>query len=182
MAIFAYVDNSNVFIEGKRVSAVALGLALDIHQAKHNNIVDNNWALDFGVLFSLTVGMPADKGRAVMYGSRPPGRDTIWNSAAAEHWEVILHERNRQNQEKQVDVNLAIDLVADSYELMDPRRDTISLVAGDSDFIPAVERVRQRGFTVDVFFWDHASRELKEAASSFTSLNQWVNQLDADPR
>ena len=65
-------------------------------------------------------------------------------------------------------------MVADSYELMKPGEDEITLVAGDADYVPTIERLRARGFTVHVVFWDHASRELQEAATKFTPLNQYL--------
>jgi hypothetical protein len=40
MAEFVYVDNSNVFIEGQRVSAVAKGMAMNIYDAMENRVLD----------------------------------------------------------------------------------------------------------------------------------------------
>ena len=51
------------------------------------------------------------------------------------------------------------------------------LVAGDGDYVPAVNLLIQRGFKVTVCFWNHASRELKEAASGFFSLDPHVEQI-----
>jgi len=177
MANFVYVDNSNVWIEGKHVSAVVKGLALDLWDACKMNICDNAWVLDFGFLFDFTVGTPKEKGRAVLYGSKPPQNDSLWNAARAQSWEVVLHERNIKNREKRIDVHIATDIACDSYDLMKPGQDTITLVAGDGDYLPTIERIRNRGFQFDVIFWDHASGDLKAAASSFTSLNRWLNEL-----
>ena len=41
MAELVYVDNSNVFIEGKRVKAVESGLAMNIYDAMNNRILDH---------------------------------------------------------------------------------------------------------------------------------------------
>lgn len=60
---------------------------------------------------------------------------------------------------------------------MSPGRDEITLVAGDSDYVPTVEKLCGRGFQFHVVFWDHASRELKEAATKFVSLNDYVEFL-----
>jgi nitrate/nitrite-specific signal transduction histidine kinase len=43
--------------------------------------------------------------------------------------------------------------------------------------VPAVEKLRKRGFKIDVVFWDHASNELKNVASSFVSLNKHLQHL-----
>jgi uncharacterized LabA/DUF88 family protein len=69
------------------------------------------------------------------------------------------------------------DIVADSYELMKPGEDEITLVAGDADYVPAIEKLRGRGFEFQVVFWDHASKELREAASKFISLNPYLEHL-----
>ena len=39
MADYIYVDNSNLYIEGKRVSAVQKGLAMNIYDAMNNRIL-----------------------------------------------------------------------------------------------------------------------------------------------
>ena len=45
------------------------------------------------------------------------------------------------------------------------------------DYVPAIEKLKKRGIPVHVFFWKHASREIKEVASSFTELDQWLEHL-----
>ncbi|MGQ4810437.1 hypothetical protein NKDENANG_03903 [Candidatus Entotheonellaceae bacterium PAL068K] len=50
MAEFLYVDNSNVFIEGQRVSAVDKGQAKNMKHAIDEKILDRNYRLDFGKL------------------------------------------------------------------------------------------------------------------------------------
>jgi hypothetical protein len=51
MADWIYVDNSNVFIEGQRVHAVQQGMALSIHDAMQNRIVDPGYRISFGKLY-----------------------------------------------------------------------------------------------------------------------------------
>ena len=48
MAELVYVDNSNVFIEGKRARAVEVGLALNIVDAMRNGILDHSYTLISG--------------------------------------------------------------------------------------------------------------------------------------
>jgi len=50
-------------------------------------------------------------------------------------------------------------------------------VAGDGDFVPAVRDLVDDVFRVRVIFRDHASRKLKETASSFISLNEHLEFL-----
>jgi uncharacterized LabA/DUF88 family protein len=91
-----------------------------------------------------------------MYGSRSPPNDSLWRAAEAGGFEVIVFERNANNREKKVDTQLAADVIADSYEWMEPGRDEVRIVAGDADYVPVVEKLRDRGFPCIVVFWGHA--------------------------
>lgn len=177
MANYLYVDNSNVWIEGMHVSAVQNGHAPDIWTALDNKICDYSYKIDFGRLFEFAGGAKAQVGRAVLFGSRPPKNDSLWASAKARGFEVVVHDRNVRNREKKVDTSIVTEMVSDSFQHMNPRQDEITLVAGDADYVPTIESLRKRGFTVDVVFWDHASSELKRAASRFVSLNKHLALL-----
>jgi uncharacterized LabA/DUF88 family protein len=133
--------------------------------------------LDFGRLYEFAGGDRQDVGRAVLYGSRPPANDSLWAIAQRKGFEVVVYDRNIQNREKKIDTSIAADIVADSYELMKTGSDEITLVCGDRDLVPAVEKVRKRGFDIHVVFWDHAASELKKAATKFVSLNQYLDHL-----
>jgi uncharacterized LabA/DUF88 family protein len=133
--------------------------------------------MDFGRLYEFAGGNSSEVGRAVLYGSRPPANDSLWSIAKKKGFEVIVHDRNVANREKKVDTNIVTDIVADSFELMDEDRDEVTLVAGDADYVPTIERLKKRGFAFHIVFWDHASRELKEAASKFISLNPYLDHL-----
>ncbi|MBH8577448.1 hypothetical protein I8752_31675 [Nostocaceae cyanobacterium CENA369] len=103
MSNFVYVDNSNVFIEGKRVSAVRKALVANIYDAMNKNIIDNSYRLDFGKLHSFTAGSdPAKIKRAVLFGSRPPANDSLWGIAERAGFETIIVVRNAANKEKKL--------------------------------------------------------------------------------
>jgi uncharacterized LabA/DUF88 family protein len=133
MANYLYVDNSNVWIEGMHVAAVANGHAPSIWEALANRICGYNWKMDFGKLYEFAGGDKKDVGRAVLYGSRPPANDSLWSIAKSKGFEVVVYDRNLQNREKKVDTSIAADMIADSYELMDPKKDEVTLVSGDRD-------------------------------------------------
>lgn len=177
MANFVYVDNSNVWIEGMHVSAVANGHAPDVHAAIKNRICDYGWQMDFGKLFQFTAGDPKQVGRALLFGSRPPKNDSLWVAAERNGFEVIVEDRNVANKEKRIDTGIVAAMMEDSYERMKPGRDMFTLVSGDGDYIPAVERLRARGYDFDVVFWDHASKDLKNCATNFIALNQYLTHL-----
>jgi uncharacterized LabA/DUF88 family protein len=175
---FVYVDNSNVFIEGKRVSAVRRGLARDIYHAFRDKITDANYSLDFGRLHAFVAGDDTSKiRRAVLFGSRPPPNDSLWKIAERAGFETVLEDRNVANREKRIDTGIVTMMMRDAYKRMDPANDTITLVAGDGDYVPTFETLRGDGFRMELVFWEHASKDLKEACDKFTSLDAHLDHL-----
>ena len=178
MAELVYVDNSNVFIEGKRARAVEVGLALNIVDAMRNGILDHSYTLDFGRLHDFIVGDETGTiKRCMLFGSRPPPNDSLWAAAKRAGFEVVVEDRNIANKEKKIDTGIVAAMTKDAYTIADSKNDTISLVAGDGDFVPAVRQLVEDGFRVDVVFWNHASQQLKEACSQFVELNTYVDHL-----
>lgn len=177
MANLLYVDNSNVWIEGMHVSAVETGMAPDIWSAQTNKICDTDWKLDFGRLFTFAGGHREDVKRAVLFGSRPPPNDSVWEAARRQGFEVVVYERNVRNKEKKIDTDVVATMMQDSYELLDVKNDEMTLVAGDADYVPMIEKLKARGIAVHIVFWEHASREVREVASRFIALNPYLNHL-----
>lgn len=177
MANFLYVDNSNIWIEGMRVSAVNKGMAPNIWDAMQFNITDPAWRMDFGKLYTFAGGDKSEVGKATLYGSRPPKNDSLWDIARSKGFDIVVFDRNVQNKEKKIDTSIAADIVADSYELMDPSRDEVTLVSGDRDLVPAIEKLTKRKFKIDVVFWEHAASEIKSCCTRFVSLNPHLSVL-----
>jgi len=59
-----------------------------------------------------------------------------------------------------------------------PHTDEITLVSGDADYVPTVERMKKRGFKFHVVFWNQASREIKEACTKFIPLDPYLDHLE----
>ncbi len=178
MADYIYVDNSNVFIEGKRVSAVAKGIAMNVYDAMNNRILDYDYKMSFGRLHEFVAGQDESKiARAVLFGSRPPPNDSIWKYAERAGFELVLEDRNVENKEKKIDTGIVSAMVKDAYKKMNPASDVIVLVAGDSDFVPAVRDLVEDKFQVEVVFWDHVSKELRDICTRFISLNPHLDYL-----
>lgn len=106
----------------------------------------------------------------------PPPNDSLWQAAERQGFEVVVYDHNVANREKKVDTKIATDITADSFLLL-TEGDEITLVAGDRDYVPVAEEVTSRGLAFHVVFWDHAAIELKETATSFTSLNPYLDHL-----
>jgi uncharacterized LabA/DUF88 family protein len=175
---YVYVDNSNLFIEARRVSAVSKGMAQNIIEAMQYGILDHTYTIDFGKLHQFVAGHDNTKiARAALFGSRPPPNDSIWTFAQRAGFEVVLTDRNVKNKEKKVDTGITTAMVKDGYKHVDPKKDVITLVAGDGDFVPAITELKKDGYTVELVFWDHVSAELKKSASKFISLNKHLDHL-----
>jgi len=178
MADYIYVDNSNLYIEGRRVSAVAQGLAANIHEAMHLGILDQGYTISFGKLHEFLAGKDLTNiKRAALFGSRPPPNDSIWQYALRAGFELHLEDRNIRNKEKKIDTGIATLLTKDAYKHGDPKQDTFVLVAGDADYVPTINELKEDGYKVEVVFWNHASRELREVASKFIAPDGYLDAL-----
>lgn len=176
MLNYTYVDNSNVFIEGQRIAAVNNGMASDIVNAMIQRVVDHSWNLDYGKLHQFVCGQENEVGCAKLWGSPPPG-DSFWKMVESKGFQVKTFEKSVAGTEKKVDVAIAHQMTKDAYTLIDKTNSEITLVSGDKDFVPVVDDLVGSGFRVVVAFWDHAARELRDAASEFVSLNAWHGHL-----
>lgn len=172
MSYFVFVDNSNVWIEGKYASAVFQKWVNDMYEAHNTNVIDNSWRIDFGKLLNLvTDNNPTDVKKALLLGSRPPHQDSFWNIVKNSGFNVETLDRNANNREKAIDTGIVqkIDkcLYCESKET-----DTFVLVAGDKDFIHSIRAIREEKRTARVVFWDNISAELKAEADEFIDLSQ----------
>jgi len=178
MARFIYIDNSNVFIEGQRVAAVNGGYALDMDDAQRRGIFYGGYRLDFGKLYNFLTrnGDPEIK-RVALFGSRPPPNDSLWEIAKRKGFEPIIEDRSPSNREKKIDTGIVVAMMEDAYKRADKVADSFTLVAGDSDYVPAVRALIESGFTVNITFWRHASRELQRTGSKFIDMDPHFNAL-----
>ncbi|MGC1495413.1 MAG: NYN domain-containing protein [Sulfitobacter sp.] len=175
MGEYVYVDYSNLFIEGQRVSAVLNRQVGSITDAMATRTIDYNYRIDIDQLYHFLAGVrPKDIQRAVLFGSETPDNQWLWALAQKAEFETITHFRNAANKEKRVDASLITELLRDAYK-RGTTKDVFRLVAGDGDYIPAVQRLVDDGYNVEVLFWDHASHGLVKACTNFTSL---TNRLD----
>lgn len=179
MALFVYVDNSNVWIEGMRVSAVRKGKSPNLHDAMRDQITDQTWTYDFGRLYQAVCPDVAQIGRSSLFGSRPPANDSLWELARREGFEVFTFDRNYSNKEKEVDVAIATQIMEDSFlHMKAERQDRVVLVSGDRDYLPAVESLRSRGIPTTVVFWSHATAvDLRAKAADFADLEPLFDYL-----
>lgn len=178
MADYIYIDNSNLYIEGRRVSAVAQGLAANMREAMDLGILDQGYTISFGKLYDFLAGQDLSSlKRAALFGSRPPPNDSIWQIAKRVGFELHLEDRNVRNKEKKIDTGIATLITKDAYKSGNAKEDTFVLVAGDADYVPTINALKEDGFKVEVVFWNHAARELREVASKFIPLDEFLDAL-----
>lgn len=177
MSYFVFVDNSNVWIEGKIASAVAKKWAKNPVDAHLRKIEDKSWRIDFGkLLHCVTHGKIADIKKAVLFGSKPPHNDSLWNAMARTQFEVIALDRNIAGKEKAVDTGIIARIDKSLYKEASAG-DTFILVMGDKDFVPALEAVRDEGCSSVVAFWNNASAELTAEADCFIDLTPKISEI-----
>ncbi|MGQ4810436.1 hypothetical protein NKDENANG_03902 [Candidatus Entotheonellaceae bacterium PAL068K] len=96
-------------------------------------------------------------------------------------FEPVIEDRNVANKEKKIDTGIVAAMMKDAYTLVSREEDTLILVAGDGDYVPAVKTlVVDDGYRVDVVFWKHAvSTELMRVCSKFIALDKYIDILSA---
>jgi len=152
------VDNSNVWIEGKKHSARMKGF---------ENGDDPSWRIDFGKLLS-TVANGQKIRAAILVGSRPPMSDTVWDAAKQNGFSVIVHNRNCVGKEKSVDT----ELVAQGTKIVCTSAiGTLKILSGDRDFIPLINIATELGWETEMWAFSNAFQEDGIMAQSVTRIN-----------
>ena len=167
------VDNSNIWIEGMKYSALQKGFAAP---AADKDPCDFKWRIDFGKLLS-TVSEGKTIRKAILVGSRPPRNDSLWNAAKTKGFEVIVQDRNSLNKEKAVDTKL----VALGVEtICTTPKGILKVLSGDSDFAPLIEIANKRGWDTELWAFYSAFRKGGSLAASVTrveTLDKYFGQI-----
>lgn len=162
--IYIYIDNSNLWIQGRKTHAAL----------KLNTDDDPTWRFDAGKLKSILLTKcsiekePEQKNVITyLYGSTPPPVDTVWEAFGHRNVNVKTFERNHHSgREKKLDTQLVTDAVNDAADAAIERVDSeFVIVSGDSDIRSAVLTIAdKRKFPVHVWSWSNclASEYLRE--------------------
>ena len=164
MECVVLVDNSNVFIEARKLSALRLGITSAI---PGRGPQDQNWRLDYaGLLTCLADGRKIRK--AILVGSRPPPNDRVWKLAEQGGFEVKTHDRDfTDNKEKAVDS----ELVAQGTRIICTTPPAVLVIAsGDRDFVPLVNVAHEEGWTVEMAAFKSAFSRLGEMATTVDKI------------
>ncbi|RGB23627.1 hypothetical protein C1646_774231 [Rhizophagus diaphanus] len=162
--VHVFVDNSNLFI-GARYTVGKIEKVYDpdkpTEESKESEESEESekpkvcymqqLQIDYGCLLTKVLDERKLGGNPVIVGSRPPPQDTLWNRIKDLGYNVIVYNRNLENKEKCVDMQLGTTMVDDIADIGSPG--IVVLVAGDGDYEPAVEKVLRRGWIVEIWFW-----------------------------
>jgi hypothetical protein len=139
------IDNSNVYIEGRKCSARSQGMVKQPGDEREPS--DPLWRIDFGgFLTFLADGRTIQE--AILVGSRPPQNDSVWHAAEAQGFSVTVHDRGFDGKEKAVDTELAVQATIAITSAIEPM--ALVIASGDRDFIPLVTLAHSRGWDVEM--------------------------------
>jgi uncharacterized LabA/DUF88 family protein len=167
-----FVDNSNVLLEGRRFSDMKRR-----GKGTLSEMLDNGYEIDWGKFLHLAKKKDSRLFAQVpvLYGSRPPPNDSVWEQIRKEGFDVKVFDRNIRNKEKGVDMEMGMDVVERVLTVNPPK--TIAIAGGDADFLPVVARAKSKGWRVEVWFWSNAAVDLKKAADEFVPLDIYLAYL-----
>lgn len=181
-----FVDDSNVWIEAQKHAASGKS-----HLPKLNGTDrDPRARIDIGALLE-KLRKNRIQGPSFLYGSRPPPNDTVWRAFENKMFKTCIFDRNKKNKEKQVDIQMSVDMTEKALELklsakngdrkaIEERDNTVFVViTGDLDMRPAVEKIIECGIRVELWAWkSNISGEYVTLRSKRPDLF-FVNMLDS---
>lgn len=174
--IFAFVDNSNIFIESQKVYGT-------IHT---DSDMGRRYRLDFGKLFKYIAKERDDiffESHGVtypkLYGSEPPKMDSLWKFLEKLGVNVKVFTRNAFNKEKEVDTAL----VWDAAELIIKTRNqvnhnkTIVIAGGDRDFLKIYTEGKKAGYKVEFYCWEHSTSYEIKKLPTYYNLTPVIDEI-----
>ena len=174
--VFVFVDVCNLLLGGASVQAARNGMAPTPKFAADNNIFDYSYRVDVCGLRHFLVGEdPNGVARTICFGSRraDSADSHVWDAWRRARWDVRLFVRSASGREKEVDNALGLEMYDELiFSGVAPSEAEITLVGGDRDHAPALRKLAQRGYRVDVVCWTHT------LAAAVRQLARRVIQLD----
>ncbi|XP_019637544.1 PREDICTED: uncharacterized protein LOC109479923 [Branchiostoma belcheri] len=176
--VWIFVDDSNIWVEGKKVAGRARNFPRVVE--------DPRVRIDTGKLADLI----AEDRHVVMgtlYGSEPPKIDSVWRKIRERGWRVPQPKRKSRitGREKEVDAQLVADVTSLACETPETKRGIISLVTGDADMMPVLQKILEKPpWIAEIWMWEHAiSKKLKDLPKIYPGrvrvefLDQYLQRL-----
>lgn len=164
MGLYIFCDNSNIFLEGQWAAARAEG-----RRGPHPE-----FRIDYGQLISVCAE-GRDVRQANLYGSVPPQNDSLWRAIRGQGWKVKTLERNYAGKEKGLDVEIALDMSDLSRDIAPA--ETMLLLAGDGDYQTLIPRLQQRGWVIEVAFYENIALSIRTLADRFIALEDRLHEI-----
>jgi uncharacterized LabA/DUF88 family protein len=168
---FVFVDNSNLWIEGKKISGRSLKPSLPSN---------GRYRIEYGKLLEHILDGRDLADVPKLYGSEPPPNDSVWKLIRSKGFDVTVFKRNIFNKEKGVDMRMGLDI--GKLVLTTTSPGTIIMVAGDADFLPVIDDVHASHWVAEVWYWSNAAGDLKKAADRYEPLNPALNKIGFEQR
>jgi uncharacterized LabA/DUF88 family protein len=163
VSLYIFCDNSNIFIEGQWAAGRADGIRGP----------NTEFRIDYGQLLSVCAeGRKVEQ--AKLYGSVPPTNDSLWRYIQKQGWNVKTLERNLANKEKGLDLEIALDMNDLSR---DAPAATMLLLAGDGDYLALIPRLQQRGWKIEVAFYQNVALSIQTLADRFIPLEDKLHEF-----
>ena len=171
--VWIYVDDSNIWIEAKKLAGKKKGF-----KTKE----DHRVRIEIGKLTDVVAsGRPVAQG--FLYGSEPPAIDSVWEKIKQKGWRVDKKKKS-YGKEKMVDTQLVADVTEKACTTPEEERTTIIFITGDADAMPAISKVLSyRGWKVEICMWEHSmSSQLKKLTKEnenvkVSYLNEYLSKV-----
>lgn len=116
-----------------------------------NERYGGDFRIDFGSLLMVSARSSKGEARGVStayIAGVIPDDDSFWRTAKSQGFKVLRGFLGQGNRSKQDDAFLIAEMVSTVYEQEGPS--TLVLVAGDADYGPALKKVTEKGWRVEV--------------------------------
>jgi uncharacterized LabA/DUF88 family protein len=90
-------------------------------------------------------------------------------------WYVKTIKRNQADKEKGLDIEIALDMYELSRDVTPPS--TMVLLAGDGDYQTLIPRLQQKGWKVEIAFYENVALSIKILADRFLSLETRLHEI-----
>ncbi|NKL78692.1 NYN domain-containing protein [Rhizobium leguminosarum] len=170
------LDNSNVFIEGKKFSAKNKGVQRA--EGDTRDPQDPSWRVDFGTLL-VHMANGREVLDAILVGSKPPQNDSVWTSAKQKGFKVLTYDRSFSGEEKEVDTEIATQ-AAEVILLNRDEPGVVVLGSGDRDFMPTVRLAHRYNWTVEMCAFSSAfnpAGDMALAVEKIRTLDDVFDQI-----
>ncbi|CAG8540962.1 46496_t:CDS:2 [Gigaspora margarita] len=162
-----YIDNSNIWIEGKYT--VGDLEQLGTFDFDRGSYYFKQLQIDHGKLLTTVLDGRKLGGAPFLVGSRPPPNDSLWARIRDQGFEVNIFDRDiRSHHEKESDTELALS-AAETITSNDPG--VLVLIAGDRDYRPLVKRALKHNWIVETWFWSSGISSSLKSDTIFRSLD-----------